>query len=350
MTPADSELEGRAAPRHGGWEHSGLPGPPRGGQLWELNGGVEASRSRKEGEERGREWEAGVSQRLGTRVVERHSQQFPMERAASPPRTRSSGSPRTSCSQASGPAPEDSLWGPGLPTFLPRTAPAPACSCALPPPPPPQERDRESSGAVGCGPAVIPDVRSWALACPRPGGREEAGFYLPGEVPAPPKAARGQWGEGGLPSPPTPLPRQALPPKMSLFTARRQDFLLLEKKSFIQGPRGTGERELAGTSPSESETHGRRFPKRSLVPSPLLSQLDPWDSNLAKPQTLGNCQNLPSACFCSVWTGWRWAALVTGWGSAPTRPGRPVCGFPQLRSHGDCPLIPLHILSPTLVP
>lgn len=33
--------------------------------------------------------------------------------------------------------------------------------------------------------------------------------------------------------PPTPLPRQALPPKMSLFTARRGDFLLLEKRAFL---------------------------------------------------------------------------------------------------------------------
>lgn len=35
--------------------------------------------------------------------------------------------------------------------------------------------------------------------------------------------------------PPTPLPRQALPPKMSLFTARRGDFLLLEKRAFYRG-------------------------------------------------------------------------------------------------------------------
>lgn len=33
--------------------------------------------------------------------------------------------------------------------------------------------------------------------------------------------------------PPTPLPRQALPPKMSLFTAKRGDFLLLEKRAFL---------------------------------------------------------------------------------------------------------------------
>lgn len=40
--------------------------------------------SRKEREERRREWEAEVSQQPGTRVVEKHSQQFPMEKAASP--------------------------------------------------------------------------------------------------------------------------------------------------------------------------------------------------------------------------------------------------------------------------
>lgn len=43
--------------------------------------GRRQSWSRKEGEARRREWEAGVSQRLRTRVVEKHSQQFPMEKA-----------------------------------------------------------------------------------------------------------------------------------------------------------------------------------------------------------------------------------------------------------------------------
>lgn len=43
VTPADSEhTRGGLAPRHGGWEHSGLPGPSGGGWLWELNEGAEA--------------------------------------------------------------------------------------------------------------------------------------------------------------------------------------------------------------------------------------------------------------------------------------------------------------------
>lgn len=38
--------------------------------------------------------------------------------------------------------------------------------------------------------------------------------------------------EGFALPPATLLPRQALPPKMSLFTAMTQDFLLLEKRAF----------------------------------------------------------------------------------------------------------------------
>lgn len=107
---------------------------------------------------------------------------------------------------------------------------------------------------------------------------------------------RVSWGEGGCP--PTPLPSLAssLLPEMSLFTARRQDFLLLEKRAFfyrgLEGPEGEKERALASARPSESETHGQRFPTRSPVPSPLLPQLDPWDFHLAKPQTRRNQQNL----------------------------------------------------------
>lgn len=74
------------------------------------------------------------------------------------------------------------------------------------------------------------------------------------------------------------VPRQALPPKTSLFTARRQDFLLFQKSAFLQGPGGTA--EIWQLSPSESETQGLR------PASP--AQLDPRDSDLAKPQTLGN--------------------------------------------------------------
>lgn len=56
-------------------------GPQGAGSSGSSMEGRRQSRSRKEGEERRREWEAGVSQRLRTRVVEKHSQQFPMEKA-----------------------------------------------------------------------------------------------------------------------------------------------------------------------------------------------------------------------------------------------------------------------------
>lgn len=51
--------------------------------------------SRKDSKERRREWEAGVSQQLRTRVVENHSQQFPMQKAASPRRDQSCPLPTT---------------------------------------------------------------------------------------------------------------------------------------------------------------------------------------------------------------------------------------------------------------
>lgn len=80
---------------------------------------------------------------------------------------------------------------------------------------------------------------------------------------SPAATERDQGGEGetaeGLPLPRTLLPRQALPPKMSLFTAMTQDFLLLEKRAFYGAWRDCGENWPAA-SPSESETHGWSLP------------------------------------------------------------------------------------------
>lgn len=90
------------------------------------------------------------------------------------------------------------------------------------------------------GPLPAPDPR---------GDRKQADLYLPEEMLAEPgelpevdrRAREGQWGEGACPPTPLPGPAQLWLPEMSLFTARRQDFLLLEKRAFLQGPRGTGE-------------------------------------------------------------------------------------------------------------
>lgn len=68
--------------------------------------------------------------------------------------------------------------------------------------------------------------------------RRQAEFYLPWEAGAEPGEQLGQpegpgrGQQGNRACPPTASPRQALPPKMSLFRARRQNFLLLEKRAF----------------------------------------------------------------------------------------------------------------------
>lgn len=67
------------------------------------------------------------------------------------------------------------------------------------------------------------------------------------------------WGTGeGLWAPSHSSPGSLCRPQMGLFTARRQDFLLFEKRAFLWGPRGTAESWRLGLS--ESETHGRRPP------------------------------------------------------------------------------------------
>ena len=135
---------------------------------------------REGGEERRREWEAGVSQRLGTRVGEKHSQQFPREKAASLPRA-----PSWSAEPAGPPAhrqpraaqrsrsPEGSLQRPGLPAFLPLTTLAPAGCRSLHHP-----ESTEPSGTAGNGQAATPDVHSWAGAAPdlRVNGSRQAIF------------------------------------------------------------------------------------------------------------------------------------------------------------------------------
>lgn len=138
VTPTDLEHAGRAGPQT--WRLGTLQPPwaPVGLGLWELNGGAEASlgwrREGGRGTGAGREWEAGVSQRLGTRVGEKQSQQFPREEVASPPPPPGlqAGSWPTG---PAGPLPADvpaqlrssegSLARPCLPAFLPLTTLAP---------------------------------------------------------------------------------------------------------------------------------------------------------------------------------------------------------------------------------
>lgn len=92
---------------------------------------------------------------------------------------------------------------------------------------------------------------AWPAPDPRVDGKQAEDLYQPQKVLAEPGelaeadrgAREGQWGEGACPPTPLPRPAQLWLPEMSLFTARRQDFLLLEKRAFLQGPRGTGEGE-----------------------------------------------------------------------------------------------------------
>ncbi|XP_013361577.1 PREDICTED: cytoglobin isoform X1 [Chinchilla lanigera] len=70
-------------------------------------------------------------------------------------------------------------------------------------------------------------------------------------------------------------------PQMGLFTARRQDFLLFEKRAFLWGPRGTA--ESAGGSASVNQKHMAGTP-------PFLPPPDPRDLDGAKHQILGNAE------------------------------------------------------------
>lgn len=190
-------------------------------------------------------------------------------------------------------------------------------------------------------------MHSWALACLRPGSQWETSRCWPtrgghwqsmescGCLLTPhqlsPRGSREKTGEEegkGLACPPTPFPRQALLPKMSLFTARTQDFLLPEKRAFLQGPRGTGKSWL-GASPSESETHGPSSPARcpSCPPHPALgTKMSP------NPKHFETAEVSSSAHFCSLWTEWRWATVETDtpWGLAPSRQ---VVGLPHIPLH-----------------
>lgn len=77
-----AEHEGRAGP--GTWQLGTLQAPlgPRGGAAGSGSSmeGWRQGWGRKENAKRRREWEAGVSQQLRTRDVEKHSQQFLMEK------------------------------------------------------------------------------------------------------------------------------------------------------------------------------------------------------------------------------------------------------------------------------
>ena len=153
VTPTDLEHAGRAGPQT--WRLGTLQPPwaPVGLGLWELNGGAEARlgwrREGGRGAGAGREWEAGVSQRLGTRAGEKQSQQFPREEVASPPPPPGlrAGSWPTG---PAGPLPADvpvqlrssegSLKRPCLPAFLPMTTLATPLPCL---------RTTQGSGALG---------------------------------------------------------------------------------------------------------------------------------------------------------------------------------------------------------
>lgn len=197
----------------------------------------------------GREWEAGVSQRLGTRVGEKQSQQFPREEAAFPPPPGApswelahpgpagpllAGVPRSSRSS------EGSLARPCLPAFLPTDlALAPASPAAFLP----QHHLRSrASGTAGSSQGAL-RCCSWALAGPRrqrgwTGSRQAGCFTCSGGAGRACRASgssRRGWervrrGKGVAL---TPLPRQALPPKTGLFTARRGDTIASREKGFL---------------------------------------------------------------------------------------------------------------------
>ena len=248
--------------------------------------------------------------------MEKHSQQFPIEKARLLPRLQAG--PRNLLdlllaglrAQLRGRSLEGNLGRPGLLTFLPLTTLAPACSCSLPPTSAPPGEGGElgelgnfwlqpgsNSRCAQLGPGDLPQI-------PRVDGKQARDLYLPEGVLAEPRelpeadrgAREGQLGGRGLPSHASPQP--------GFFAAAGDEFVYSQEtrlpasreKGFfyrgLEGPEGEKESELASARPSESETHGRRFPTRSPAPSPLLPQLDPWDFHLAQPQTRRNQQDL----------------------------------------------------------
>lgn len=187
VTPADAEHGGRAGPQT--WRLGTLrpPGAPRGLGLWELNGGAEAGP--QEGGGRRREWEAGVSQRLRTRDGEKLSQQFPMEKAASPPGARAGPAEPPDLLRAGIPTPlgrggppGGSLERPGLPTFLPLTTLPQLAPAPFPVTAPPQERESRAPEKCWLQPGSYSSCAQLAGASPdlRVDGRQVGDFYLPG--------------------------------------------------------------------------------------------------------------------------------------------------------------------------
>ena len=119
----------------------------------ELNGSAEAE-LKEEGGERRREQEPGVSQRLETRVVEKYSQQFPMEKALLRPPCHLlfTGLPAQLCRGHQG-------QGEAGSAALPATD-QPVHSCLFPISAAPQE-SRQSSQELFLASRSIPDVYSW---------------------------------------------------------------------------------------------------------------------------------------------------------------------------------------------
>lgn len=172
----------------------------------------------------------GVSQRLGTRVVEKYSQQFPTEKATSPP-----GSSKV-------PAPRHLLFT-GLPTQLCRGGPqgqGEARPAVLPAADQPvhlclphhrQFPRRAEFSRTALYPQVSSRCVQLDLACPRPWSFTCQRRGQAGKLRLPPASTerdqgidwKGRSQRGSHSSPPIPnsppLPRgQALQPEMSLFT------------------------------------------------------------------------------------------------------------------------------------
>lgn len=268
------------------------------GAQWRGGGQARLEAGGGRGAGAGREWEAGVSQRLGTRVGEKQSQQFPREEAAFPlpPPGLQAGSwpvgpagPLLAGVPAQLRSSEGSLARPCLPAFLPLTTLAPTFSCCLP-----CLSTTRGNGALGdCWQQPGGRSRCLQLGPGRPQTSEQmdrkpAGGFLPAqevlagpaELPEVPEGpGEGQKEEGGLPSHASPQAGSAA--KEELVYSQERRLPASREKGFFIGAWRAGERELAGAS--ESEPHGQHFPTRSPVASPLLPQPDPWDRNLAKP-------------------------------------------------------------------
>lgn len=331
--PLTRSTRGGLAPRRGGWEHSGLPGPP---------GAAGSQRRERRGRGRGGNGKRGQPAAQDTRV-EKQSQQFPMEQAAAPPGLqagRGLGPAWWAVGAAPREGPQGSLGRPGLLTVHPSSPEHTGPASPLPPPPPsppPGER-------VLCSPELLATARGPLQMCtagpglPRPrwmGGRGlPAGRRWQGQGTCwEPEGQEGQW-RRGLARPPSP---QAASAAKDLVYSQETRLPASREKAFLQGPAGT---ELASASTSRvNQKHVDTLPDTKPCPAPFLPQLDPGDLNLTQPQELGNRGNL---LICPLrlrgdgfWGGWpgpapTWARHLTvglplspagqSWGWSPPPP------------------------------